>query len=65
MKLNQVQEALLAHLSQSEFQQILAEQENTSAVAEALRSENKTLKSRVEYLEQQITTNAFGGWQVH
>lgn len=28
-------------------------------------ADNKALKSRIEFLERQIATNAFGGWQLH
>jgi polyhydroxyalkanoate synthesis regulator phasin len=65
MKLNPVQEALLAHFKQSDFEQTLDEYGETPAVTLALRTENDALKARVEYLEQQIATNAFGGWQIH
>ncbi|MEH6590210.1 MAG: hypothetical protein V7746_08145 [Halioglobus sp.] len=65
MKLNPVQKALLAHFKHSDFAQILNEHKEAPAVTQALRTENQVLKDRVEYLEQQIATNAFGGWQIH
>lgn len=58
MKLNPLQEALVPHVSEQEYQKMLAE-------AKFLEAENARLKDRVNHLESEIATHAFGGWKIH
>jgi hypothetical protein len=57
-ELNPLQEAIIPHLGKVEYQQLVAE-------IEELENENIGLKQRVDHLERQIATHAFGGWQTH
>ncbi|MEH6584241.1 MAG: hypothetical protein V7754_20080 [Halioglobus sp.] len=65
MELNRIQEALVAHLSAGEYQQMLDDHARTLGDTQALITENSALRDRVEYLEREITTHAFGGWVLH
>ena len=56
--LNPIQEALIPHINKATFQAICEE-------TEELVTENAELKARVDFLERQIATYAFGGWQTH
>jgi hypothetical protein len=56
--LNPLQEALIPHINKATFQAICEE-------TEELVIENAELKARVDFLERQIATHAFGGWQTH
>lgn len=58
MEPNPVQETPASRISKAEFQVVCDE-------AEALMRENSKLKKRIAYLELQIATHAFGGWQLH
>ena len=57
-KLNPIQVALIPHVSKAQFQAICDE-------TEELMSENLGLKERIDYLERQIATHAYGDWQLH
>jgi hypothetical protein len=57
-KLNPIQDAIIPHISKAEFQAICDE-------TEELVCKNVELKERIDFLEGQIATHAFGGWQVH
>jgi hypothetical protein len=57
-KLNPIQEAIITHISKAEFQAVCDEMEE-------LVCQNVELKERINFLEGQITTHAFGGWQLH
>jgi hypothetical protein len=57
-KLNPIQEAIIPHISKAEFQAVCDEMEE-------LVCQNVELKERINFLEGQITTHAFGGWQLH
>jgi len=52
------QETGLSHVSEEEYLQVIAG-------ARQLAVENEKLKERIDHLEHQIVTNAFGGWQTH
>ena len=52
------QEAGLSHVSEEEYLQIIEG-------ARQLAAENQKLKERIDHLENQIVTHAFGGWQTH
>lgn len=56
--LNPIQEAIIPHISKAEFQAVCDEMEE-------LAGQNLELKERINFLEQQIATHAFGGWQLH
>lgn len=58
IKLNPIQEALIPHISKAEYV-VLCEE------AEELMIENVELRERVEHLEREITTHAYGGWRLH
>ena len=57
-KLNPIQEAILPHIRKAKYEAVCEE-------AEGLMVENEALKGRVEYLELQIATHAYGGWKIH
>lgn len=61
--LNPLQEALLAHVSKEEH--LAAQSEDHPGKPSDLEVENAQLRARVAYLEMQIATHAFGGWQLH
>lgn len=52
------QETGLSHVSEEEYLQIIEG-------ARQLAAENQKLKERIDHLENQIVTHAFGGWQTH
>ena len=56
--LNPIQEALIPHINKATFQAICHE-------TEELVIENTQLKARIDFLERQIATHTFGGWQTH
>ena len=58
VELDPTQGVLIRYVSKEEYQAICDE-------TDALMIENEELRERIDYLERQIATHAFGGWQVH
>ena len=56
--LNKTLETAIDHPSKTDYRKLWVEAVETMA-------ENTALKRRVEFLEREIATHAFGGWQLH
>ena len=56
--LNKTLETAIDHPSETDYRKLWVETVATMA-------ENTALKRRVELLEREIATHAFGGWQIH
>ena len=57
-QLNQAQENPHSAPSKEQYRKLWIE-------AMEQMAENTELKKRIDFLERQIATNAFGGWQLH